>query len=144
MGAFCSIGSGENSNDWQADLSCGPQHRLPCVRAEDKPNGVLMVTDKLGNGDDIQAYKWRNFKVRYILQDAMFDPIVRLNFPRVYDLRRDPNGKYGLVGGMGETGTENLTWVLPAVTRLILAHRKTLVEEPPIAVGTPEPYAPPK
>ena len=94
------------------------------------------------NGEDIQAYKWRNFKVRYFQQEHMFDPIVRLNFPRVYDLRRDPKELYGLYGGMGETGTENLTWVLPAVTKQILAHKKTLVQEPPITTGTPEPYSP--
>ena len=55
---------------------------------------------------------------------------------------------------MGETGTENLTWVLAlnvyssrskwAVTKQILAHKKTLVEEPPIKTGTPEPYVPQK
>lgn len=94
------------------------------------------------NGDEIQAYKWRNFKVRFIQQDGMMDPVVRLNFPQVTDLRRDPKELYGINGGMNSTGTENLTWVLPAVTRLILSHKQSLVEEPPIRIGTPEPYSP--
>ena len=95
------------------------------------------------NGDTMQSYKWRNFKVHYIQQDHMFDAPVRLNFPRVHDLRRDPKELYGIYGGMGETGTENLTWVLPAVTQRVLAFGRTLAEEPPIPVGTPEPYVPP-
>lgn len=95
------------------------------------------------NGDEIQAYKWRNFKVRFVRQDSMMDPVVRLNFPQVTDLRRDPKELYGIYGGMKETGSENLTWVLPAVTKLILAHKKTLVDEPPIQTGAPEPYTPP-
>ncbi len=94
------------------------------------------------NGDTMQAYKWRHFKVRFIEQDSMFDAPVRLNFPRVHDLRRDPKELYGLYGGMNATGTESLTWVLPAVTKRILAFQKTLAEEPPIPTGTPEPYTP--
>jgi len=39
-------------------------------------------------------------------------------------------------------GIESLTWVLPAVTKQVLAFQKTLVEEPPIPTGTPEPYIP--
>ena len=95
------------------------------------------------NGDQIHAYKWRNFKVKFVRQDSMFDPIVTLNFPRVYNLLRDPKELYGLYGGMNETGTENATWVLPAVTKQVLAHKMTLAKEPPIKVGTPEPYTPP-
>ena len=95
-------------------------------------------------GDVIQAYKWRNFKVRFIRQDSMFDAPVRLNVPQVHDLRRDPKELYGLNGGLNTTGTENLTWVLPAVIKRLLAFRKTLVDEPPIPTGTPEPYVPPK
>ena len=96
------------------------------------------------NGDTLQAYKWRNFKVKFVQQDSMFDPIVKLNFPRVYNLLRDPKELYGLAGGMSETGTENLTWVLPAVTKQVLKHKMTLAKEPPIKVGTPEPYNPKK
>jgi arylsulfatase len=128
-------------------------YRVPTDRIIDGVDQLAFFTGKTDtsaregfpayNGEQVQAYKWRNFKVRYIEQNSMFDAPIRLNFPRVHDLRRDPKELYGLYGGMGETGTENLTWVLPAVTKRLLAHRKTLAQEPPIKTGTPEPYVPP-
>jgi arylsulfatase len=97
-------------------------------------------------GDVMQSYKWRNFKVHYWKQDSMFEPPTKHNFPHIHDLLKDPKEKYGLYGGHGasSTGTEQLTWVLPAVTFEILKFKKTLREEPPIPFGTPEPYIPPK
>ena len=65
---------------------------------------------------------------------------VRHNFPRVHNLLRDPKVLHGIGGG--ETGAQNLTWVLPAITKEVIAFQKTLGEEPPIKLGTPEPYVP--
>jgi hypothetical protein len=36
------------------------------------------------------------------------------------------------------------TWVLPVMFKKIVEFQKTLVEEPPIQLGTPDPYEPPK
>ncbi len=128
-------------------------YKMPTDRIIDGVDQLAFFTGKTAksaregfpayNGDEIQAYKWRDFKVRFIRQDSMMDPVVRLNFPQVTDLRRDPKELYGIYGGMKTTGTENLTWVLPAVTKQLLAHEKTLAEEPPIQTGIPEPYTPP-
>jgi arylsulfatase len=94
------------------------------------------------NGDAMQAYKWRNYKVRFIKQDSMFDAPVTLNVPEVYNLKRDPKELFGYSGGMGETGTENLTWVLPVVIKRILAFNQTLQAEAPVPFPAPEPYTP--
>jgi arylsulfatase len=94
------------------------------------------------NGDEMFAYKWRNFKVHFVKQDSMFDAPVRHNLPRVHNLQRDPKELHGISGGNGETGTQNLTWVLPAVTAEVIKFQTSLQEEPPIKLGTPEPYAP--
>jgi arylsulfatase len=48
------------------------------------------------NGDVMQAYKWRNFKVHFVKQDSMFDQSARHNFPRIQNLLRDPKENYGL------------------------------------------------
>ena len=93
------------------------------------------------NGDRLQAYKFRDFKVEFYKQDSMFDPAVKWNFPRVYDLRRDPKELNGVYGSQ-DSGTEALTWLLPVVTKEIIKHKKTLMMEPPIKMGTPEPYKP--
>jgi len=95
------------------------------------------------NGDLMFAYKWRNFKIHYYEQNSMFDKPVKHNFPRIHNLLRDPKELYGIYGG-DQTGTESLTWVLPAITKEVLKFQATLAEEPPIKLGTPEPYKPKK
>jgi len=98
------------------------------------------------NGDNMQSYKWRNFKIHYWDQQSMFASPTKLNFPQIHDLLKDPKELRGLYGGHdgGATGTEQLTWVLPAVTYEILKFKKTLQEEPPVPFPAPEPYMPPK
>ncbi|MCM5664117.1 arylsulfatase [Galbibacter mesophilus] len=96
------------------------------------------------NGDEMFAYKWRNFKIHYYNQQSMFDKPVKHNFPRVHDLIRDPKELFGVHGGNEDTGAQNLTWVLPAITHEVLEFQATLQEEPPIKLGTPEPYKPKK
>jgi len=96
------------------------------------------------NGDNMQSYKWRNFKVHYWDQPSMFSSPTKLNFPQIHDLLKDPKELYGLYGGHGDgsNGTEQLTWVLPAVTYQILAFQKSLQQEPPVPFPAPEPYQP--
>lgn len=95
------------------------------------------------NGDNMFAYKWRTFKVHFYEQNSMMGTPVKHNFPRVHNLLRDPKELYGIYGS-DHSGTQNLTWVLPAVTKEILKFRASLVQEPPIKLGTPEPYLPKK
>ena len=97
------------------------------------------------NGGNMQSYKWRNFKVHYWNQQEMFDSPTKYNFPRIHDLLKDPKELFGLYGGHGSaaTGTEQLTWVLPAVTYKVLEFQKSLREEPPVPFPAPEPYLPP-
>lgn len=98
------------------------------------------------NGNNMQSYKWRNFKVHYWDQQSMFGSPTKLNFPQIHDLIKDPKELRGLYGGNGasSTGTEQLTWVLPAVTYQVLAFQKSLREEPPVPFPAPEPYTPKK
>ena len=35
------------------------------------------------------------------------------------------------------------TWIMPAVLKRIAAFRRSMVEEPPIRLGTQDPYVPP-
>ena len=50
--------------------------------------------------------------------------------------------------GRGRSKTKVLTpffllgWVLPMIFKRIVAFQKTLVMEPPIRLGTPDPYVP--
>lgn len=74
----------------------------------------------------------------------MFSSQTQMNFPQIHDLLKDPKELRGIYGGHGNgsTGTENLTWVLPAVTYEVLKFQETLIKEPPVPFPAPEPYEP--
>ena len=88
-------------------------------------------------GDTLSAYKWRNWKVHFVKLDSMFGTPEVQNFPLIYNLIKDPKELYP--DRTGET-----TWVLPAVSKRVVKFRKTLAQEPPIMLGRPDPYSPPK
>jgi arylsulfatase len=88
------------------------------------------------NNDDIYGYKWRNWKMHLVELENMNSKPVQLNVPRVYNLITDPKEEYNM--------SAEATWVLPVLFKKIVAFQKTLVQEPPIQLGTPDPYEPPK
>ena len=88
------------------------------------------------NGNQIFAYKWRNWKMHLWELDNMNSEPMRLNVPRVYNLITDPKESYNMAS--------EATWVLPVMFNKIIEFQKTLVQEPPIVLGTPDPYVPPK
>jgi arylsulfatase len=89
------------------------------------------------NGDDMFAYKWRNWKLHLVRQEHPLEPPLQLNVPAVYNLTTDPKEFYDTVPRGFEA-----SWVMPAVFPKIIEFQKTLVQEPPIALGTPDPYTP--
>jgi len=88
------------------------------------------------NGDDLFAYKWRNWKVHFIELNSMFGIPQKRNVPLVYNLTKDPKESMDIVS--------DSTWILPVVMSRVVEFQKTLKAEPPILLGTPEPYIPPK
>lgn len=88
------------------------------------------------NGDDMYAYKWRNWKVHFIELNNMYDVPKKLNVPQLYHLIKDPKEEFDIVG--------ESTWVLPVVTKKMIEFNRSLADEPPIKLGTPDPYIPVK
>ena len=86
------------------------------------------------NGDDIFAYKWRNWKMHLVYLENMNSVPQKLNVPRAYNLITDPKEEYNMAA--------EATWVLPVMFKKIVAFQKTLAQEPPISLGTPDPYRP--
>jgi arylsulfatase len=86
------------------------------------------------NGDKLFAYKWRNWKVHFVQLDNMRGIPQQTLLPRIHHLIKDPKEEHDL-------GTE-ATWVIGPVMKRIMAFRATLREEPPIPLGTPDPYVP--
>jgi len=90
------------------------------------------------NGDTLFAYKWGNWKLHFTELATMGSPIVNPGMPRLYHLLRDPKEQYDLVHYGGTDGF----WVMPAIMELVVDHQKSLIKEPPIKLGTPDPYVP--
>ena len=88
------------------------------------------------NNDDVYGYKWRNWKMHLIELENMNSEPKPLNVPRVYNLITDPKEEYNLAS--------EATWVLPVLFKKIVAFQATLEKEPPIKLGTPDPYEPQK
>ena len=88
------------------------------------------------NNDDVYGYKWRNWKMHLVALENMNSEPQPLNVPRIYNLITDPKEEYNMAA--------EATWILPVMFNKIVEFQKTLVEEPPIQLGTPDPYQPPK
>jgi hypothetical protein len=54
------------------------------------------------------------------------------------NLLRDPKEEYDLI----LHGVEDAAWIMPPVMERVIAHQVTLRREPPIPLGTPDPYVP--
>jgi arylsulfatase len=89
------------------------------------------------NGDELFAYKWRNWKLHFIELDSMLGKPARLNMPRLYNLISDPKEEYNLVN-MDQSAAA----VLPVIFEQVVEFKKSLAAEPPIQLGTPDPYIP--
>ena len=88
------------------------------------------------NNDDVYGYKWRNWKLHLIELENMNSEPRQLNVPRVYNLITDPKEEYNMAA--------EATWVLPVIFKKIVEFQESLIEEPPIQLGTPDPYTPPE
>jgi arylsulfatase A-like enzyme len=86
------------------------------------------------NGNQMFAYKWRNWKIHFVELDNMFGEVKRLNVPLLYNLITDPKEQYDIL-----TEAE---WVWPIFSKRIGGFRDSLELEPPIQTGTPDPYVP--
>ena len=91
------------------------------------------------NGDDLFAYKWRNWKMHFIELESMFGKPARLNMPHLHNLIEDPKELYPV-----DKVNVSASWVFPVVLKKVIEFRKTLAMEPPIRLGTPDPYVPGK
>ena len=61
--------------------------------------------------------------------------------PVGYNLLTDPKELYDIFEFGGKEGEDNM-WAVSAVMKLVADHKRTLVEEPPITTGVPDPYTP--
>jgi len=124
---------------------------LPEDRIIDGVNQVELLTGKTDkspregfpvyNGDTFQAYKWRHWKLHFKTQETMSSVIEDPGMPRLYNLLTDPKELYDVIEHGGRDGEDNF-WVMPAIMKLVGMHIQSLSQEPPIPLGTVDPYEP--
>jgi len=87
-------------------------------------------------GSQIFGVKWRNWKVAFKEMDTWGSVVRQYDLPRVYDLLADP----------GETTNVLFpnSWVTQGALRQLAEHKQSLAEAPPIPMGQPDPYKPPR
>ena len=87
--------------------------------------------------DRLEAVKWRNWKIAfYDEQRDWWTPPTKLGTPKAFDLITDPKEEYPA------TALRN-TWNAGPAMEIVAKFEQSLKEYPPIAPGTPDPYAPP-
>ncbi len=75
--------------------------------------------------------------MHFYQHNSMFGTPLKLNVPSLYNLIQDPKEKYSI-----EKVDASAAWVLPVILKRIVDFQKTLHQEPPIKLGTPDPYSP--
>jgi arylsulfatase A-like enzyme len=87
-------------------------------------------------GSRLQAIKWREWKMHLFHQEDFMSTWTPYNMPPIYNLVWDPREEH-------EVDFPH-AWVVHPMATAAGAFLKTLVAEPPIKAGTPDPYVPPK
>ena len=103
-------------------------------------------TDKSGresvvvyNGKEVYGVKWRDWKMMVKKIDKMVgEPTGTYPVPLFYNLLQDPKEE------RPTRLTPDNTWVRYPASQVLIDHAASLMKEPPIAPGTPDPYEPSK
>ncbi len=90
-------------------------------------------------GTELFGVKWRNWKMMFqeLEHGRGTDGRITHDFPRFYNLYDDPKEMYPIT-----KATAGHFWVRWPMGELLKAHGASLLKEPPIKAGTPDPYVP--
>lgn len=86
--------------------------------------------------DRLTAVKWRNWKIHLIWQERMYDPPITLPEPKIINLLTDLKEEH-------DVGAK-VSWVGIPLTKILSEWEQSLKQYPPIKMGTPDPYVPPR
>jgi len=86
--------------------------------------------------DRLTAVKWRNWKMHLIKQDSMYEVPQKLPLPRIINLLTDLKEERDVAAFN--------TWVAEPMVKIVGQFEASLKKYPPIKIGTPDPYTPPK
>ncbi|MGH6930971.1 MAG: arylsulfatase [Dongiaceae bacterium] len=90
---------------------------------------------------ELYAVKWRNYKLHFIWQERKYDVPQKLAIPRLIDLYDNPQER--IEETIGESSIETRGWVIHAMFAQLAKFKATLANDPPVPMGTADPYVPP-
>jgi arylsulfatase len=109
----------------------------------DQSNFFLGRTEKSGRegiliwcADRLQAVKWRNFKVHFYKQETMISPAMKLGIPLLFNLYTNPRED--------EEKIAHDSWIIGPVLKMVAEFETSVKKHPLIAMGSPDPYTPPR
>ncbi len=91
---------------------------------------------------ELYAIKWRNYKLHLIWQERKYDVPQKLAIPRLIDLYDNPQER--IEETLGESSIETRGWIAHAMFAEMAKFQATLKKDPPVPMGTSDPYLPPK
>lgn len=77
--------------------------------------------------------------MHFIQLDSMFTAPKKLNMPQMFNLLQDPKELYPI-----DKIDVAEAWFMAPVSKRIVEFKISLAKEPPIKLGTPDPYVPGK
>lgn len=86
------------------------------------------------NSDVLYGVKWRDWKVTYVEQQGMWDPVVQLAMPKLVNLLLDPKER--------ENVLIHHTWVMAHIARIRREFAESVAKEPLIPFGAPLTHVP--
>jgi len=86
------------------------------------------------NGDRIYGIKWKDFKVSYVEQKHMWDPVINYAVPRINNLKVDPQERENMAVYYG--------WVADHAAKILNQFYASTLKEPLIPPDSPLDYNP--
>jgi len=94
------------------------------------------------SGYELYAIKWRKWKLHFIWQERKYDVPQKLAIPRLIDLYVNPQERIEETKSV--TSLEGRAWIAHAMFAEMAKFKATLVTDPPVPMGSTDPYQPPK
>ncbi|MGH7382496.1 MAG: arylsulfatase, partial [Candidatus Methylomirabilales bacterium] len=91
-------------------------------------------------GSELYAMKWRKWKMHFFWQERKYDPPQKLAIPRLIDLYVNPQER--IEETIGESSIEGRGWIAHAMFGELAKFMASLKKDPPVPMGTSDPYAP--
>ena len=132
-----------SAHDWYATFAAlaGASDRVPTDRPLDGIDASKFLRGEtqdsgresylfFGPDGSLMSVKWRNVKVVLRYSEGIDQPIVKPQWPMLFDLASDPNELYNLMATKMDMG-----WMMGVALKFVADYQKSITEYPNIKTG---------